>query len=281
MISRAVGKPEEPNDSDSYRGIMDAASAVRDRYLPARARQIALSRVLTVVSRELDRYRHTVAAFEEVLKKATAAADSAAAAVGALADVAKSIEIDVGDEALKEPLAHAVESAVKEVFESFGFDVKPTGPPPGIPGGPRSPPTHGMTTSTPRRALVAPPPPAATEPEAPPLVAAPPPPAAPTANGAAPAAPAPAVVAPPPPAPSGSINTVTPRARRALRAVREGAKDAQGVTHRADAMTDENGDRIPVSEQIVVDDVPPEPGSGREAEDGAAAPKTNAEEGDD
>lgn len=39
--------------------------------------------------------------------------------------------------------------------------------------------------------------------------------------------------------------------------VKSGAKDSDGVTHRADAMRDENGRAIPASEFIIVDDEAP------------------------
>lgn len=237
---------------------MDAASKLRDQYLPRRAHEIALERASTVVAEQIARTEKTLAALRQVESAVRADFGVAHGASAALRDLAQGIEIDVSDAALGDTLSRLADQQTRQVFDTLGF--KPTRP-----GQPTTaPPTHGTRTERPRAAVSIPQGPTVNgdpkhepPPESPPAEAPPPESTAAGGGKRLVRSPEPPKDAPKPAA--GRISTVTPRARKALAAARAGAKDERGATHRADAMRDDTGRVIPVDEQIVVDDVPPEP----------------------
>ena len=232
---------------------MDVASKIRDQYLPKRAHEIALSRATDILSTQIEKAERMAAGLKEALVKVAHDLAQAGSAAATLRELAQGVEIELSDESLGDTLARLTEQTTTAVFRGLGFSVE-KGPSaaPGSNGSPATPPMHGTRSDRPR-AIVAPR--AAPEPAAPPE----PPPAAPASPVEAPKR----LVR----APGGPISTVTPRAKEALARAAKGAKDGQGVTHRADALQGEDGRTIPVDEQITVDDMPPEPGSGGDAED--------------
>lgn len=236
---------------------------IREQYVEARAAELAFADVIGQIQNAINGLQQRVSMMERAASGATGAAK-------AFRTVAKSLGLDWSDKALGEELGKMIEKTTQEVREQAGIGSAPTGPPTG--GGvmaTRS--RHGVRPSamdgvkeepTPETTVGAG---ASREPQEPSE-----PEEAP--QGQPTGEPLPGgdeEPQEPPPKPrlvrkeGGKISQVSERAKAAMARVKN---PSPGDTGRKDAMIDEQGRMIPVDEQIVVDDEPPQPGEGEREE---------------